>query len=72
MALNLAANTIISADSKGVIEYWDADTFLLPKNPKISFEFKTETGVCNFAKKSYFISYICNDFIFIGELSINV
>ena len=44
MALNLAVNTVISADAKGVIEYWDVDTFQMPKKPKISFDYKTETG----------------------------
>lgn len=57
MALNLAANTIISADAKGVIEYWDADTFLLPKKPKISFEFKTETGVYSILPQNLILSY---------------
>ena len=45
MALNLTANTVISADAKGVIEYWDVDSFQMPKVPKISFEYKTETGM---------------------------
>lgn len=45
MALNLAVNTVISADAKGVIEYWDVDTFQMPKKPKISFDYKTETGI---------------------------
>ena len=45
MALNQSFNTVISADAKGVIEYWDVDSFLMPKNPKISFEYKTETGL---------------------------
>lgn len=45
MALNLAMNTVISADAKGVIEYWDVDTFQTPKRPKISFDYKTETGI---------------------------
>ena len=45
MALNLAVNTVISADAKGVIEYWDVDTFQTPKRPKISFDYKTETGI---------------------------
>ena len=45
MALNLSFNTVISADAKGVIEYWDVDNFLMPKSPKISFEYKTETGL---------------------------
>ena len=45
MALNLAVNTIISADAKGVIEYWDVDTFQMPKKPKIAFDYKTETGI---------------------------
>ena len=44
MALNLAFNTVISADAKGVIEYWDVDSFLLPRSPKVTFEYKTETG----------------------------
>ena len=45
MALNLSFNTVISADAKGVIEYWDVDNFLMPKSPKICFEYKTETGI---------------------------
>ena len=45
MALNLAVNTVISADAKGVIEYWDVDTFQMPRKPKISFDYKTETGI---------------------------
>jgi hypothetical protein len=51
MALNLTANAVISADAKGVIEYWDVDTFQMPKTPKISFEYKTETGQCVEAMK---------------------
>ena len=44
MALNLALNTVISADAKGVVEYWDVDSFKMPRKPKISFDYKTETG----------------------------
>jgi peptidylprolyl isomerase domain and WD repeat-containing protein 1 len=47
---NSAYNSVISADSKGMIEYWDADTFELPTAPAVSFRFKSETDLYDLAK----------------------
>lgn len=44
MSYNAAYRTVISADSKGVMEYWDVDTLYMPDKPVISFSFKTESG----------------------------
>jgi len=49
MALNVLANTIISSDMKGVLEYWDVDTYELPNN-RIKFSYKSETDLYEHAK----------------------
>ena len=49
MALNVLANTIISSDMKGVLEYWDVDTYELPSN-RIKFNYKSETDLYEHAK----------------------
>lgn len=50
LALNMVANVVISADAKGVIEYWDAGTFVMPDSPVVSFQYKTETDLYDMAK----------------------
>ena len=50
MALNVSVNVVISADAKGVIEYWDAETCLMPEAPIVSFTYKTETDLYDLAK----------------------
>jgi peptidylprolyl isomerase domain and WD repeat-containing protein 1 len=49
MSLNIIANTIISVDSKGVLEYWDVDSYTLPID-KIKFSYKSETDLYEHAK----------------------
>lgn len=50
MALNLTANCIISIDTKGIIEYWDINTFEMPRTDIISFRLKSETSLYDLAK----------------------
>jgi peptidylprolyl isomerase domain and WD repeat-containing protein 1 len=50
MVLNAAMCCVISADARGVLEYWDVDSFVLP-NEKLSFKYKTETDLYDLAKK---------------------
>jgi len=45
MALHVAANVVVSADAKGIIEYWDAETLLMPEPPTVAFRYKTETDL---------------------------
>lgn len=42
-------NTVISADAKGLIEYWDIDTFELPTE-RLTFRLRSETDLFDFAK----------------------
>ncbi|OWZ21210.1 Peptidylprolyl isomerase domain and WD repeat-containing protein 1 [Phytophthora megakarya] len=54
VAYNPVANCVISADQKGIIEYWDADTFKFPTKEKVKFKFKGETDLFELAKcKTY-------------------
>ena len=41
-------HTVISADSRGLVEYWDPTTFEHPAT--VSFQFKTDTDLYEFAK----------------------
>lgn len=50
MALNTIASTVISIDTKGMIEYWNINTYLTPSIPTISYKYKTETGLYDLAK----------------------
>jgi peptidylprolyl isomerase domain and WD repeat-containing protein 1 len=49
MSLNCVAQTVLSVDSKGMIEYWDALTFAMPKE-RVQFAFKSETDLYDLAK----------------------
>lgn len=49
MSLNKTAQTVISVDAKGMIEYWDTQTFALPKE-HVSFSYKSETDLYALAK----------------------
>uniref|UniRef100_A0AAV1U2Q8 peptidylprolyl isomerase n=1 Tax=Peronospora matthiolae TaxID=2874970 RepID=A0AAV1U2Q8_9STRA len=52
LALNPVANCVISADQKGVIEYWDAETYKLPQ--VATFRYKSDTDLYELAKcKTY-------------------
>lgn len=55
LAFNPVANCVISADQKGIIEYWDADTYKFPKDKSLAkFKFKGETDLYELAKcKTY-------------------
>ncbi|KAF1779253.1 Cyclophilin-like domain [Phytophthora cactorum] len=52
VAYNPVANCVISADQKGIIEYWDADTYKFPSKDKgvVKFKFKGETDLFELAK----------------------
>ena len=58
MALNFAAQAVVSIDSRGVIEYWDCQTLQLPPTRKagqrdtagITFTLKTDTDLYDLAK----------------------
>lgn len=49
MCLNIAAECVVSIDSKGMIEYWDINTFQHPKE-FTTFNFKSETDLYDLAK----------------------
>jgi peptidylprolyl isomerase domain and WD repeat-containing protein 1 len=50
MALNYAMNTVVSADIKGVLEYWDINNFRLPSIDYVNFQFKSDTDLYDVAK----------------------
>lgn len=51
MVANTTMQTIISADAKGIIEYWDINSFLQPGIDKgVSFKLKSETDLYDLAK----------------------
>ncbi|KAG7377557.1 Peptidylprolyl isomerase domain and WD repeat containing protein 1 [Phytophthora pseudosyringae] len=52
VAYNPVANCVISADQKGIIEYWDADTYKFPAKERgvATFKFKGETDLFELAK----------------------
>lgn len=49
MAVHHNAAIAISCDSRGMIEYWNTDTFELPTS-HISFQFKSDTDLYDLAK----------------------
>lgn len=50
MSLNVVTGTVISVDSKGIIEYWDGDSLLPVSKPDVNFEYKSETDLYDLAK----------------------
>ncbi|CAH0482922.1 unnamed protein product [Peronospora belbahrii] len=51
LAFNAVTNCAISADQKGIIEYWDADSYKFPTGRKVTkFRFKGETDLYELAK----------------------
>jgi peptidylprolyl isomerase domain and WD repeat-containing protein 1 len=50
MAINFTHNCVISLDTKGMIEYWDIDTFELPGPETVDFRFKTDTSLYELAR----------------------
>lgn len=50
MALNAQSNTVVSLDSRGVIEYWDTQTLELPSSSVIKFSMKTDTDLYDLSK----------------------
>ena len=49
MALNHVAGVVISADSNGVIDYWDQTTTAFPADC-LTFRYKTDTDLYDLAK----------------------
>mmetsp|Transcript_12389 Transcript_12389/g.34796 ORF Transcript_12389/g.34796 Transcript_12389/m.34796 type:complete len:620 (-) Transcript_12389:303-2162(-) len=49
MKYNAAYNCLISSDSMGVIEYWDASVYVFPKDT-VQFKFKLDTDLYALAK----------------------
>jgi peptidylprolyl isomerase domain and WD repeat-containing protein 1 len=45
---NREYNTVVSVDTKGMVEYWDAETYNLPEN--IEFKRKSDTDLYEFPK----------------------
>jgi peptidylprolyl isomerase domain and WD repeat-containing protein 1 len=43
-------NFVISSDSRGMLEYWDADSYEPPSSSVVSFRFKSETDLYDLAK----------------------
>ncbi|TDH74338.1 hypothetical protein CCR75_004623 [Bremia lactucae] len=60
LCYNAMANCVISADHNGLLEYWDADTYVFPrKEPRaIQFKFKSETDLFELAKCKTFATAI--------------
>ena len=58
MALNVPTGTVISVDSKGIIEYWDGDTLNPLASPDVAFRYKSDTDLYDLAKvaKHYFFA----------------
>lgn len=57
MTLNVPTSTIISADAKGIIEYWDGETLESVSQPDVLFRYKTETDLYELAKVTiYYIA----------------
>lgn len=50
MALNVAHQTVVSIDSRGVIEYWEADSLAPATSPMTTFTYKSETSLYELAK----------------------
>eukprot|EP00455_Lapot_gusevi_P044681 TRINITY_DN5619_c0_g1_i1.p1 TRINITY_DN5619_c0_g1~~TRINITY_DN5619_c0_g1_i1.p1 ORF type:complete len:639 (+),score=152.33 TRINITY_DN5619_c0_g1_i1:74-1990(+) len=48
MRYNSKYNAVVSVDSKGNLEYWDADTYEIPR--ACTFQFKSETSLFEFAR----------------------
>lgn len=49
MSLNLLYRSVISVDTRGMIEYWDIDSLSLPTD-RINFQYKSETDLYDLAK----------------------
>ncbi|KAK1946870.1 Peptidyl-prolyl cis-trans isomerase CYP71 [Phytophthora citrophthora] len=60
VAYNSVANCVISADAKGIIEFWDADTYKFPTKDKgvVTFKFKGETDLYELAKSKTYATAI--------------
>lgn len=50
MVTNAAAQCVISADQRGMIEYWDINTFAQPSAEKLTFSLKSDTDLYDLAK----------------------
>lgn len=50
MTANYLANVAISIDTKGMIEYWDYQTFQTPSQEFVTFKYKTETDLYDLVK----------------------
>jgi len=50
MATNLIRNCVISADRRGMLEYWDTQDFSTPGADRISFKLKSDTDLYDLAK----------------------
>ncbi|CAL9072683.1 unnamed protein product [Musa textilis] len=57
MKYNHIHDVVISADAKGVIEYWCPDNLLFPENG-VSFKYKTDTNLFDIAKCKTTVSAI--------------
>ena len=49
MALHAATGIVVSADSRGLLEYWDSNTGEQPTG-HVAFRFKSDTGLYDLAK----------------------
>jgi hypothetical protein len=74
MSMHPINHTVISIDSKGIIEYWNPLTFSLPSSTSvIEFQYKTETDLFDLAKNKTLPSSltISHNGLFFGILSID-
>ncbi|CAI5704070.1 hypothetical protein KXD40_007555 [Peronospora effusa] len=59
LTFNPVTNCVISADQKGIIEYWDADSYRFPTDRKVAkFRFKGETNLYELAKNKTYATAI--------------
>ncbi|CAI5731538.1 unnamed protein product [Peronospora destructor] len=59
LAFNSVTNCVISADQKGIVEYWDADSYKFPTDRKVAkFQFKGETDLYELAKNKTYATAI--------------
>ncbi|RHY58869.1 hypothetical protein DYB38_002372, partial [Aphanomyces astaci] len=50
LGFNAVANVVISGDTKGMLEYWSADTYSFPDSPAVKFKSKMDTDLYELLK----------------------
>ena len=58
MRYNVAKEVVISADDKGVIEYWSPKDYTFPSD-SVNFRFKLDTDLYSLAKVTFEKKFSC-------------